>query len=358
MPTDLLILLAAISVLVLIHEIGHLLAARFFGIWVEEFGLGLPPRLFGFKRGNTIYSINLLPIGGFVKLHGEEEGALDEAKIKKPKEAFFAKPWWQKAIVISAGVFMNFIFALLIITLLFTQGVPNPSTVSINEVNDGSPAQEAGLTPEDTIVSINGESVKTIDEVTEIVSKNLDRELTIVVKRIVQGAEEDISLVMIPRSNPPEGEGALGIVLVQNFTTTKYPIYTAWFHGLLATLELSFLLVKAILGVFWDVITGFKVPKDVAGPIGMYKLYGEARKYGFSAILELSGLISLNLAIINLFPIPPLDGSKLSFVLIERLTGKKLKKSWEQNLYKVSFLFLIILFLLISFQDITRLFGK
>ncbi len=357
MPTDLLILLAAISVLVLIHEIGHFLAARFFGIWVEEFGLGLPPRLFGFKRGNTIYSINLLPMGGFVKLHGEE-GALNEAKIKKPKEAFFAKPWWQKIIVLSAGVFMNFIFALLIITFLFTQGVPNPSTVLINEVNDGSPAQEAGLTPEDTIVSINGEPVKTINEVTEIVLQNLDRELTMLVKRTAYDNEEEISLIMIPRSNPPEGEGALGIELAQNFTTIKYPIYTAWFHGLLATLELSFLLVKAILGVFWDVISGFRVPKDVAGPIGMYQLYGEARKYGITAILELSGLISLNLAIINLFPIPPLDGSRITFILIEKFTGKKLRKSWEQNLYKVSFLFLIILFLLISFQDITRLFGK
>lgn len=358
MPVDLLILIGAISVLVLIHELGHFLAARFFGIWVEEFGIGLPPRLFGIKRGNTIYSINLIPAGGFVKLHGEEEGTLDDSKVKKPELAFFSKPWWQKAIILSAGVLMNFILALLIITYLFTQGVPNPTNVSIAEVANDSPAFEAGIKSEDIIVSVSGVDAKTIEEVSSEVAKHVDTETVFVLIRTIDGNQETLTINAVPRKNPPPNEGALGVVLKQNFEIKKYPIYTAWYQGLIAAGKMSYLLLTAILGVFWDFISGFKVPKDVAGPIGMYQLYGEARKSGFSAILELSGLISLNLAVINLFPIPPLDGSRLMFVLVERFTGKKLKKSWEQNLYKFSFLFLILLFLLISFQDIKRLIGS
>lgn len=357
MPVDLIILFGAISILVLIHELGHFLAARFFGIWVEEFGLGLPPRIFSIKRGNTIYSVNLIPAGGFVKLHGEEEGTLDHSKIKKPKLAFFSKPWWQKVIVLIAGVFMNFILALGIITYLFTRGVPTPTNVAIAQVSQNSPALEAGFEPNDIIISVGGKEIKTIEQVTTAVSEHLESPTEFIITRTTDGVEETLTLSAVPRRNPPEGQGALGIVLSQNFTTLKYPIYTAWYHGLRETLKMSVMLVWAIIGVFRDFITGFTVPKDVAGPIGMYQLYGEARKYGLSAVLELSGLISLNLAIINLFPIPPLDGSRLMFILVERATGKKLKKEWEQNLYKFSFLFLILLFLLISFQDIKRLFG-
>ncbi len=273
MPIDIIVVLVSISVLVLIHEVGHFLAARFFGVWVEEFGLGIPPKIFGKKIGETEYTINALPMGGFVKLHGEDEETYKDRQAKHPKRAFFLKPWWQRSAILTAGVLMNFLFALIIVSYLFTKG------------------------------------------------------------------------------------GALGIVLYQMTLVKKYPIYTAPFYGLKETVNLSYLLFKSIIGVFWDFISGFKVPKDVAGPIGMYQLYGEARKYGFEAILELSGLISLNLAVINLFPIPPLDGSKLLLVIIEGATGKKLKKEIEYRIYQASFVFLILLFLLISIQDIKRLFG-
>ncbi|MBI2028846.1 site-2 protease family protein [Candidatus Gottesmanbacteria bacterium] len=358
---DLLIFLVALSILIIVHEVGHFIAARFFGIWVEEFGIGIPPRLFGKKKGNTIYSINLIPAGGFVKLHGEEEAGMDESKIKKPELAFFSKPWWQKSIILVSGVLMNFLLSLIIVTFIFTQGVPDPNqptNVSVVEVASGSPASEAGIKTGDIIISVDGVETKTIEEVAAEISKNAGEPTQLTILRPTQGTNESISVIATPRVNPPEGEGALGIIQDQNYLMVKYPVTTAWYHGLSAMFELSWLTAKAIVGVFWDFITQFKVSQDVAGPIGMFQYYSNAIKQGVLEVLWLTAMISLSLAIINLFPIPPLDGSRLMFVLVEKFTGKKLKKSWEQNLYKFSFLFLILLFLLISFQDIKRLIGN
>ncbi len=349
------ILFLAISALILIHEIGHFLVARYFGIWVEEFGLGLPPRIYGKKIGETIYSINLLPIGGFVKLHGEEEPA--NHKVQKPQRAFYKRPWWQRSCVLVAGVVMNFLLALVIISYLFTQGVSLPSKVSIREVASNSPAEKAGIQKGDILVKIGEVEITDVNQITKIISQRGDAETSFILTRIVNDKTESITLLATPRKNPPQGEGALGIILEQHFSEKRFPIYTAPYHGLKVVFDLSGQLVQAIVGVFWGFISGFRVPKDVAGPIGMYQLYDQARKIGFSAVLELSGLISLNLAVINLFPIPPLDGSRLLFVLIEGISGKKLKKGIEEKLYRVSFLFLIMLFILISIQDIRRLFG-
>lgn len=357
MPLDLVVVFISISVLILIHEVGHFLMARFFGIWVEEFGLGLPPKLFSKKIGETVYSVNLLPMGGFVKLHGEEEGSMRHNKIKKPKRAFFKKPWWQKSLVLIAGVLMNFLLATAIISYLFVQGVPYPDKVQITQVSKNSPAEVSGFKDNDLIISVDGNKVSQILEVTKLISERLDKKTSFVVQRTVEEKSEEVTLEAIPRKNPPQGEGALGVVLSQVMGIKRYPFYTAPFYGLKSAVEMSYFLTKSIVGVFWDFLSGFRVPKDVAGPIGIYQLYGEARKYGLSAILELSGLISLNLAVVNLFPIPPLDGSRLMFIVVERITGKKLKKEWEEKLYQISFLLLILLFILISVQDIRRLFS-
>lgn len=357
MPTDILIVLAAISFLIVIHEIGHFLASRFFGVWVEEFGLGLPPKLFGKKIGETVYSINLLPMGGFVKTHGEEAESYKQAKVKKPKRAFFKKPWWQRSIILSAGVIMNFLFAVAVISYLFTKGVSLPDKVEIKEVKKNSPAYVAGFRMGDIISKIDGVEVNEVLKVTKIISERLDKEITFELTRTTDGTFEKITTKATPRKNPPPGEGALGVVLAQKTITKSYPWYTAPYYGLKESIEMSVLLTKSIISVFWDFLSGFRVPTDVAGPIGIYQLYSDARKYGLTAVLELSGLISLNLAVINLFPIPPLDGSRLLFVLVERVTGKKLKKEWELRLYQVSFLIMIALFILVSIQDIRRLFG-
>lgn len=353
MPLDLLILFISISVLILVHEFGHFIAARFFGLFVEEFGLGLPPKLGSKKIGETTYSINALPMGGFVKLHGEDEHSYQDTNVKKPTRAFFKRPWWQKSIVLTAGVAMNFIFAVSVLSYLFTKGVVMPDGVEIKQVVTQSPADKAGFQSGDILLKIEDQKITQVFEVTKIISENLDQQISFEILR----NQKTIRLSAIPRKNPPEGQGALGVVLNQRTIIKKYPFYLAPFYGVKSSIEMSFLLVRAIVGVFWDFISGFKVPSDVAGPIGMYQLYGQARKYGFDAVLELSGLISLNLAVMNLFPIPPLDGSRLLFVIAERVSGKKLRRELEHKIYQISFMFLILLFILISIQDIKRLFS-
>lgn len=355
MPLDLLVVFVAISVLILVHEVGHFLAARFFGVWVEEFGLGLPPKLISKKIGETIYSVNLLPLGGFVRLHGEDQPP--SGKIKKPGRAFFKKPWWQRSIILLAGVFMNFFLAVLILSYIFTKGITLPDRVQIKEVILDSPAAVAGIQKEDILIAIDGIKVTDVETVTKLIQERLDKQTTLEVERKQDDQTTTEIIKATPRKNPPPNEGALGVVLYQLVIIKSYPFYTAPFYGLKEAVKMSGQLIVAITGVFWNLISRFTVPKDVAGPIGIYQLYGEARKYGVSAILELSGLISLNLAVINLFPIPPLDGSRLLFIVAQRVTGKSLKKEWEEKLYQISFLLLIVLFILISIQDIKRLFG-
>lgn len=356
MPLDLLVVFIAISVLILIHEVGHFFAARFFHIWVEEFGIGLPPKIFAKKIGETKYSVNILPMGGFVRLHGEEQPH-DLKHFKNPKRAFFKKPWWQRSIVLVAGSLMNFLFAVVVISYLFTRGVPLPDKVAIKEVVPNSPAAMAGFVKDDLLVKIDNQPISEVTEVTKLISERLDKETVFQLERTKDNTKETIIVSATPRKNPPKGEGALGIVMQQQVALKKYPIFLAPIEGLKTAFRLSLVLVKAITGIFWDFLSGFKVPKDVAGPIGMYQLYGEARKDGLTAILELTGLISLNLAVINLFPLPPMDGARFLLVLVERISGKRLRKEWEEKMYQISFIFLITLFVLISIQDIRRLLG-
>lgn len=354
MPADILCVLIAISLLILIHEIGHFLAARFFNIWVEEFGIGLPPRLFGIKKGETLYSLNLLPIGGFVKMHGEEE---PHKPLQKPKRAFYNKKWWQRAIILTSGVLMNFLLGVLIISILFTKGVIIADGVEIGEIAVDSPAYQAGIEKGDLLLAINERKIIQINQATEVIKESLDQETSFKLQREFEDGTQIITVSAVPRLNPPQGQGALGVELIQKTTIKKYPFYQAPYFGLKSAINTSFMLIKGIASVFWQIIFGLKLPEDVAGPIGIYQLYGEARQYGFAAIMELTGLISLNLAVLNMFPIPPLDGARFVFVVVEGITHKKLKKEWEQKMYQISFLLLIILFIIISIQDIKRLFG-
>ncbi len=355
MVLDILTVFIALSFLILIHELGHFLAARFFNILVEEFGIGLPPRLFGWKIGETLYSINLLPIGGFVKVHGEDDDSYHKSKFKKPDRAFCNKPWWQRSIVLTCGVLMNFLVAVLIISYLFTSGVATPDKVIIGEVVEGAPAFIAGIKSNDTIIEVAGKKITEVPQVTQLIAKNLEKEVNIKLERLDGERKETIDIQLIPRKNPPSGQGAIGVVLEQKIITKKYPFYLAPYHGLLTSFKMSFTLLKGIVGVFWNFIFAFKVPKDAAGPIGLYQIYSEMRKFGILAVLEVTGLISLNLAVINLFPIPPLDGSRLFLVILERIRGKKINKQLEYRFFQICFVLMILLFFLISIQDIKRL---
>ena len=364
-----LVFLAILSILVLIHEIGHFVAAKKMGIKVEEFGFGLPPRIFGIKRGETIYSINWLPIGGFVKLYGEE-GADESANSKSQasnskdiKRAFYSRPPWQKSIVLVAGVSMNFILAAVLLSYLFTQGVMVPTDrVHIEKIVSGSPAWKAGIKEGDVVRNIKYQKsnikyeekeIKKGEELIKLTKEHLGEEVTLTVER--DGKEIPINVV--PRKDYPKDQGPLGIV-ISNFEEKKYPIYEAPVMGLIESFKLSWVLVKGIGITLWKLISFQSVSRDVAGPLGIAQMTGQAIKFGNMAVLELTGLLSLNLAIVNILPFPALDGGRLLFVVIEVLTGKKIKAHWERYVHQIGMIILLALIVLVTLNDLVRIFGK
>ena len=233
MLITILVFLLILSILVLVHEAGHFFVAKFFKIKVEEFGFGLPPRAFGVKFGETLYSINWLPIGGFVKLYGEDEAGSGSVSNKPQKisakdkdRAFFAKPAWQRALVVVAGVAMNFVLAVLIISFLFSVvGVPVPKDrVLVSAIVPNTPADKAGLRVGDVIEEINETKITVPSQLVDITKKHVGEKLVIQIKS--QNAKVK-SIELTPRKEYPKGEGPMGIAVSQDFTVKKYPWYQA-----------------------------------------------------------------------------------------------------------------------------------
>lgn len=350
-----------LSLLVLVHEAGHFFVAKFFKIKVEEFGFGLPPRIFGIKYGETLYSINWLPIGGFVKLYGEDEAgsgsvSLKPQQVSKKDEhrAFYSRPVWQRAAVIFAGVFMNFVLAVFLISILFSVvGVATPGkNVIVDEVIKGAPAEVAGLNKGDVIESINGVSISSPTELVVYTKKHLGEKLTIKVKS--QNSKVK-NIVVTPRKNYPKDQGPMGVAISQSVITKKYPWYEAPFVGTREALNQSGLIISGLFGLVLQLAKG-SVPSDVAGPIGIAQLTGKVVQIGPSALLSFISLLSLNLAIINILPIPALDGGRLFFILIEGITRKKVSPKYEGYAHMIGMVVLLGLIALITIHDLIRIF--
>ena len=354
-----------LGLLVLVHEFGHFIAAKKNGVYVEEFGFGYPPRLFSFRFKNTLYSINLIPFGGFVKLYGEETGELDaetitDKTIKKPlpSQAFTNKKPWQKLVILCAGVLGNFLLGWVLISILFTQGIPTPTKdVIVDRVATNSPAQYAGLEPKDILleITINDKifKLKSTNDLINLSKKYAGQEFAIKIKRA--DAEKTISIT--PRKNPPTGQGPLGIVIT-SFIEKRYPWYQAPFFGLVEAFNITSKIVSELGKTLFQLIT-FKKPQiDVAGPIGIAQFTGQAIKFGRNAVLEFIALLSLNLAVLNILPFPALDGGRLVFVIYEWISKKRVNKNLERYLNLAGFSILILLALLISISDVIKLIKK
>lgn len=351
-----LVFIAMLSVLVILHELGHFLTAKKFGIKVEEFGFGLPPRIFGIKRGETIYSINWLPIGGFVKLYGEDMEPGEKAPKSMVARAFYSRPIWQRAIVLCAGVFMNFVLSVIIVTFLFTQGVMVPSgQVRIESISVSSPAEKAGLRIGDIVTEIKAGSddihITQSEELGPAVKKYLGKEITVVILR----NGETLSVVLTPRKDYPAGEGPMGVA-IDDHVKKYYSITEAPVAGIKESVSRTVEIVKGISQTFVKFFIQRKsVGDEVAGPLKIGQMTGEVRKLGFLPFLDFMGLISLNLAIINILPFPALDGGRFLFVVLEAIFGRKVKPAFERYAHLVGMAILLILILLISVNDVIRL---
>jgi len=332
---------AVIVVLILAHELGHFITAKASGVRVDEFGLGFPPRLLSVRRGETRYSLNAIPLGGFVKMAGEED--------PKVPRSLASKSIGTRLLVLSAGSLMNFLLPLLLFSIAFM--IPHNlviGQVMVEEVALNSPADRAGIEPGDTFLSINNKPVNNIGDLHRYIHLNLGKEIAILVQRS-DSTTEDVQV--IPRWRPPEGQGAIGIVIsAPNLTITsqRYPFWKAIPMGVSACIETFVLFKNGIISM----IIG-TAPVAVAGPVGIAQLTGEVAKAGISPLLEFAAFLSINLAIINIFPLPALDGGRIAFVLLEWVRrGRRISPKKEGLVHLIGFVMLMAAFLAITYHDI------
>lgn len=340
--------LLVLSILVLVHEFGHYIVAKKNGIWVEEFGFGLPPRVFGKKVGETIYSINLLPFGGFVRLHGE----MTDDGVTKPERAFLGKSLWVKTGVIIAGVIMNFILAVFAFGIVyFFTGIPRETKdVRIVNVAPDSPALNAKLLVGDIVKKVDGKEVSSVAGfIAEIEGKKG--------KKVVLELQDNRKVTITPRVSPPEGQGPLGVSL--STIETYYPPY--WqrpFYGIYFGFKDSIFwgknVINGFVSIFKDLGQG-NAPKDISGPVGVFAVTTEAAKTGILSLVNLVGIISVNLAILNIIPFPALDGGRLLFIIIEAIFGKKVAPKIESVIHSIGMFILLALILIITIGDVKRL---
>ncbi len=338
--------IAVLLVLILVHEFGHFITAKAFGVRVDEFGLGFPPRLLSVRRGETRYSLNAIPLGGFVKMAGEED--------PKVSRSLASKGIGIRLLVLSAGSLMNLLLPLLLFSIAFM--IPHNlvnGQVMIEEVNSDSPAARAGIEPGDTLLSVNGKPVNNTGDLHRYIQLNLGNEITIFTKHS-DSTTEDIQV--IPRWKPPEGQGAIGI-LVRTANPTivsqSEPFWRAIPSGVNALIETFILFKNGIISM----IIG-SAPVALAGPVGIAQLTGEVVKAGISPLLEFAAFLSLNLAIINLFPLPALDGGRIAFVLLEWVRrGKRVSAKREGLIHAIGFALLMVAFIALTYQDIARIIG-
>ena len=352
---SILIFIFVLSLLVLVHEFGHFIVARLSGVWVEEFGFGLPPRIWGKKIGETVYSVNLLPFGGFVRLHGETGS--DE--IKNPKAAFLEKPKKVRVAIVIAGVVMNFILALVAFSLVYsTQGIPRETeNVHVLDVAPGTPAQGAGLMPEDIFKLVGNERITSVDQFINVIEENKGKRIKFEMERVENGETLDITTYLTPRESPPEGEGPLGVVISQ--TEIYYPpLWQRPIYGVYFGAKESYFWGKTVIVGLVNIVNRLlsgQTPEDLTGPVGVYVVTAEAAKVGVVALINFIGILSVNLAIFNIIPFPALDGGRLLFIGLEGILGRKILPRVEAVVHSVGLIILLLLIAAITARDISRL---
>jgi len=334
-------------VLILVHEFGHFISAKIFKIKVEEFGIFLPPKIAGFKHGETIYSINALPLGGFVRLSGEED--------PKAPGSLAGKSIPVRLITLGAGSIMNLLLPFVLLSIAFMlphQTVVNDifkdnGEVVVTQISPDSPAANAGIKANDTILSVNGEQILNVGDYERLIEENLGKEITIAVKHSDTTMAE---VVLTPRVQPPEGEGETGVAIT-TVVTKSYPFWKAIPMGAVRYWDILVLLKDGIV----QSIKG-EIPFEVTGPVGIAQTVGEVARTGMANLLVLTSLISINLGIVNIFPIPAFDGGRIVFVLLEWIRrGKRVSPKTEQLVHTIGFMILLALMLLITYRDIVRI---
>lgn len=364
---SIIVFLIILAVLIFVHELGHFIAAKQSGIRVDEFGLGFPPKILSKKIGETLYTLNAIPFGGFVKIFGEDPHA-ETINMEDRNSSFHFKPKWIQSMVLVAGVTFNIIFAWLLFSLSYSIGIPAPVDhigygdvknvhLVVTEVLQGSPAQKAGLKSGDYLKNIvSGDAVLTEKDLTpaniqNIISETKTKSVEIT---FVRGSTEPQKVSIEPNTGT-NGKRIIGIAM-DEIGTLKLPVHLAIVEGAKTTYELTISTARGLLSFLGNAVLFKSDFSQVSGPIGIAGVVGDATRLGFTYIVSITALISINLAIINLLPFPALDGGRLFFILIEVVRRKPISPKFVRSANFFGFAILILLMVVVSAHDILKLF--
>ncbi len=369
----LIIFIAVLAVLVLSHEVGHFFAARKSGMKVYEFGFGFPPRAFGWYKdpitkkikfvgkkyeakdcpADTLYSVNWLPLGGFVSIRGED--GQDTAP-----DSFQMKGFWPKALVIVAGVVMNIILAGFLFSFGYMFGLPQvtdqlPNSaqvenrrVEILQIISGKPAEMAGLKEGDTIIKVGSIDYPRLKEMQEYVNLHKEETISISVKR----GEEIITNEIKPFIYEDTGKAGIG-VSISELGTVSYPWYLSFYYGFKDAFIMFGAIASAFYSFFKGLFVGTSAAGEMSGPVGIAIMTGKIARLGFMYLLQFTAVLSLNLAFINILPIPALDGGRLLFLILNKINKKLAPAKFEQIAHSIGFMLLMLLILVVTIKDLT-----
>jgi len=340
-----------LGVLIFVHEVGHFLAAKYFRVGILKFSLGFGRKLIGKKIGETEYVISLIPLGGYVKLLGESE---EEHLTEEEKgHSFAAQPVWKRAVIVFTGPFFNFLLAILIFTFAYIWGVP-VLTSEIGMVASGSPAQEAGISVGDVIVKIDGEGVTRWDQVAKKIVESKGKPVKISIRR--DGETKDLTVFpKIVKDHNIFGEEVetykIGVGPAKKLLKERLNPFSA----LIKATEQTWFITKMTMISIVKILEGVLSPRSLGGPILIAQMAGEQAKSGLLAFLLFMAVLSINLGVLNLLPVPVLDGGHLLFYLIEAIRRKDLSPKWKQRAHQIGFVLLVILMIFVMIMDIERL---
>jgi len=365
-----LIFILVLGILVSVHELGHFLAARNRGVKVEEFAFGFPPRIWSKKKGDTNYSINLIPLGGYVKLFGEHD------EDSKDPRSFASKSKLEQTFILLSGVAMNFLLTVFLLTILYIfgvkslipgmekhKGVQNNQEVKIIKVEKNTPAEKEGLKEGDIIKKVDGKQVFNDIEVLNVINKKIfkkpDEKIVFEIKRGDETFTKDIETyeAKIKDGNREVTVRRIGIKELRSIGEVKAPFYLAPFIAFSESIRLAKITFVGTIDFFGNIFTKFALKDDVVGPIGIAKLTGTFMEFGLAALVQFVAILSITLAVVNILPIPAMDGGHIFILLLEKIFGRDFSAQSKGMVAIVGLLMLLLLFIIISVKDLSRFFN-
>ena len=356
-----------LGALVFVHELGHFISAKKAGIRVDEFALGFPPKILGKKVGETVYSLNLIPFGGYVKIFGEDGEALSDPAVSEVdrERSFIRKPRYVQAIVLASGVLGNIVFAWLLISASFISGIPSAvdgryaadvqdQKLTIVTVLPESPAHKAGIRGGDAVFLMQ-EGTRQFSGTDSEAAADFIGETTSTLSISYTRGKETNLVEVTPTSGIVEGKPAIGVSL-DTIGIVRFGLFRSLFEGALMTFDLSREVAIGLFGFLKQSLLGQADLSSVTGPVGIAGLVGEARVLGVVYLLSFTAFISINLAVINLLPIPALDGGRLLFLAIEGITRRTIPVRFTRAVNSTGFILLILFMIFITYRDIVKLF--